>query len=401
MALTRKNIVVKIFSSGGSFINSYSDFNFQGFTKTINGGVGECLIELPTKFDYTDESIALGHNAEIVICDKDTLADTANGLSSEIIYSGYISRISPNIGEKKESVTITLLGHYTRFSLAILRNALQTTLYTESSVGLQTLAPADSADVDLVFRAVIDRFIAETGCTKMDYGGTSIPTSAIQMLYTFERMTYREALDKIKASSSENYYYYFAPSGLIYFKEIASTPVHKFILGRHFSSIQIENSIENVRNEIYIWDGQAGGSYIMYEDANSIAMYGQRSERLTDRGIGNVSTMDNIGNAFINSNKNPGIKFVCEIFDNNIDANFGYDIESVNPGDTCSFFNFDSEFATLFRERMVITDVEYKLDRIKITAQQIRTSLADVQSQIRRNIVEIVSDGIPVTYDLP
>jgi len=72
--------------------------NFGEFTKEINAGLGECIIDLAVKFDYQGTELSIGNVVDIIISDKDT---TNEGFRK--IYSGYISTIEPFVdGKNKE-----------------------------------------------------------------------------------------------------------------------------------------------------------------------------------------------------------------------------------------------------------------------------------------------------------
>ena len=145
-----KNLSIKVFSPSGGFIKEWFNFSFSGFTKEINAGLGECIVNLFEKFDYTGSELKLGNGIEIWISDKQTLATEGMFL----IYSGYISLYEPFVDGGKEGITIHVLGHYTKLSLDILKNGSQTTLYTETSAGITTTS-ATAADAGLVVRAII------------------------------------------------------------------------------------------------------------------------------------------------------------------------------------------------------------------------------------------------------
>jgi hypothetical protein len=69
--------------------------------------------------------------------------------------------------------------------------------------------------------------------------------------------------------------------------------------------------------------------------------------------------MDNIGAAFVNENKDPKIRIELEIIDNN-ESTFGYDIESIDPGETCKIVGVTPD-ENIFGENMVIQEVTWKL----------------------------------------
>ena len=402
MSLFKKQIVINVYSASGSFLRSLPNFTFDGFTKELNGGLSECVIQTDMMFDYSGNDLVLGNDIEIRIVDKDTVA-LAGDAGAVIVYRGYISFIEREVDGAKESVKIHLLGYYTLLALDILKNGAQTTLYSYSTDGLTaTLGSQDAADIALMVRAVMDRYIAETTLPRLSYDDLDIPVTSTTAIYTFEQKTYREALDILRSMAPVGVFYYINEIGRLSFKTKPTTPTHKFTFGRHFSRVHVEHSLEKVRNFLVVWNGKSGGSsiYEHYQDDDSIALFGRRAERANDYGISDTSSSDLLGSRFLADNKKPDIKVTCTIIDNNEDDALGYDIESIQPGDTCSFYGFSPGFDDIFQDNMLITSVSYSLNSAEITVEIIKSSLVDLQTKQQGDINDISSGGlaIPTTY---
>jgi hypothetical protein len=71
--------------------------------------------------------------------------------------------------------------------------------------------------------------------------------------------------------------------------------------------------------------------------------------------------MDNYGASFIEENKEPKIRLEIDIIDNN-ESDKGYDIESINPGQTCKITGITPD-GDIFSDNMIITEVVWYLDR--------------------------------------
>jgi hypothetical protein len=114
-----KEYFCKIFDDSGNFIKVWNDADIDGFSKSINGGLGEATISLARKFDDfgEDEDVALNNEVQIFLSDKDT---TAKGKK---IYSGYISGYKPFIDGDQEGVKIILMGYVTKLSQDIYRES--------------------------------------------------------------------------------------------------------------------------------------------------------------------------------------------------------------------------------------------------------------------------------------
>ena len=406
MAATKKTITAAVFHpSTGDGLGVITEFSFLGYSKELNAGPGECVLTIPKQFDYESALLSLNNEVELRIADVDTLtAGNVAEYASRVVYRGYISLVERTADPRSQSITVHLLGFYTKLATDILKSNTQTTLYSNSSTGLTiTSGSQNAADIGLMMRAVIDQYRTETDNPKIHYKVDDIPLvggSLNLATYRFEQKTYRDAIDALRKMAPENLYWYVNELGAASFKERPSTPTHVFISGKHFNSVRVEQSLEKVRNVLLLWDGVSGGTYKHYEDAASIALYGRRTHTLTAFGVDNSATADLIGAKFLAENKNPEIKVVCTILDNNAGDGIGYDIESIQPGDTCSFRGFATGTNDLFYDNMLITRVNYSLDKAVIEVQLIRSGLLDLQAQQQRDISDINSGGlgIPAVY---
>lgn len=401
MSLFKKQVLINMYTPSGTFIRTMPNLNFVGFTKQLNGGLSECILKTDKVFDYSGTDLLLGNDVEIRIIDKDTVAQLSEGSKSVIVYRGYISLIEREVDGQSESVSIHLLGYYTLLALDILKNSTQTTLYSNSTTGLTaTLASKNAADIGLMVRAIIDRYIAETVNPKISYDALDIPNTSTTGEYTFEQKTYREALDAMKALAPAGVFYYINEIGRVSFKTKPTTPTHRFVFGKHFKKVHVEHSLEKVRNFLLLWNGPAGSIYSHYQDDDSIATYGRRVQTENDYGIQSSGAASLLGTRFLADNKSPDVKVTCTIIDNNLDAAMGYDIESIQPGDTCSFYGFAPGFDDIFKDNMLITEVNYTMDSVEITVEIIKSSLLELQNKQSEIIKDISTGGlaIPTTY---
>ena len=389
-----KKISIKVLNSIGEFIKEWTNANFNGFTKEINSGLGECLITLGEKFDYQGPELKLGNIVEVFISDEDTITD-----GYRKIYSGYISMIEPAIDGGEEGIMVHVLGHYTKLSLDILKNGNQVVLYSDTTDGLTTTATGSEADIGLILRAIITRYRAETLNPLLYTTLASIPLISQNALYSISLKSYRDAFDSVCSMLPSGYFWIVDENGLVSIKNKPTTATHEFQFGKHFKSIKIEKSMEKIRNNLIVWNGEtAGGVFKSYKDDNSITQYGKRTEILVDYGIDDGTSADKIGAKFIAENKDPSIKLTCEILDNNGDANNGYDIESIQAGDTCTFLNFNASLSDVMQENMLITKVDYLFDRVIIEVELKKTGLVDWQEKTSLKVEDLASYNVPESY---
>jgi hypothetical protein len=387
--VVRKQIFVDVYDpTTGALITRWINVNLNQFTKTINSGLSECILELPQTFDYSGTDIAEGNEVKISISDT----DTGPGVT-RIIYWGYISMIEGVISNGKETMMVHLLGFNTMLALDVLRSGATTTNMTYTGI-----------DVGAIMRDMIDKFKVSNPLSKLNYTNLTIPDAGQVATYTFKRIIFQDAMDKIRSLAPTNYYFYIDENNTVNFKPKPTT--HTFTLGRQFSAIKAQRGVEKIKNSLLLWNGEPGtagvGACIQkrYEDNTSIALYGRRTEIVDDYGISTVATADILAATYLAENRDPEIVLTVEILDNIENPNgFGYDIENIQPGDTCKFIGFSETFkARYLTDNMLITSVIYTLDKVEITIDPRNLGVIDWQKQTDKNIHEVSSSDAPTDY---
>jgi hypothetical protein len=384
-----KKTLIKIYRPTGEFLKEWSNARFDTFTKEINGGLGPCVIQLGEKFDYSGNDLKLNNMVKIFITDKETIGTTDK---MKLIYSGYISSYIPYVDGGKEEITVNLLGWHSLFTQDIWKNGTTTTF---DYAGIAT-------DIGTIMRNVLGRYIAETTNPKIVYSLGNVLTTSTTTEYKFEFLTYREGIDKIKSLAPANWYWYVDENGEFYFKSKPTTPTHTFVLGKHFTKVSVERSLEKMKNTVYVFDdgtNSGGGAQLKrYDDDASVTEYGRRIEKIIDNRVKVAGDLQKLGESYVAEHKDPDVKVTVEILDNNDDSNFGYDIESITPGDTCKFEGFKINLAEIFEYNMVITKVDYYLDRAILTIEPMKSGIIDRIEDINIRVDALEREGVPTSY---
>ena len=241
----KKYITIKVYDAHNNFQKSWENFEFDRFSKEINGGLGACVIILGEKFDYAGSDLQINNEVQIFVTDKETIDSDNNEI---LIYSGYISQIEREA--INERIKITLLGYYTKLAQDIYKNGRTTTIVESTQ------------DVGLMFRNLMIRYCAETSNPKLNWTQSSVYLTTTTGTYTFEMMTWRESINKILSMSPDNWFWYVNASNLVSFSPKASASYvfkyHSFIFGKHFRNIKAVTSIEKVKNSLLFWNSIVG-----------------------------------------------------------------------------------------------------------------------------------------------
>lgn len=384
MAVARKQLFIDVYDpTSGTKLATWINVNLNQFTKSINSGLSECILQLGQPYNYAGSDIAEGNEVKVYILDNDTAG------VRKLIYWGYISMIEAEIAENSNKMYIHLLGYHTLLALDILQ---------ASAV---TKVEYSAEDIGDIMKDLIDKFNAANPSSKLNYTSLTIPTVGQDITYTFRRVFYQQAMDKIRSYAPANYYFYIDENQTVNFKPKPTTPTHVFVLGKHFSAIKIQRGIEKLKNSLLIWNGEPSVSviYKRYEEATSIAKYGRRTTLVDDYGVGNEATADMLSQNYLNENSDPEIVLEVDIFDNteNSDGK-GYDIESIQPGDTCNFVGFSDAFSQRYlSQNMLITSVKYSLEKVTLTIDPRNLGIVDWQDQTAKNVQESASNTSPDT----
>ncbi len=381
----KKQYIIEVFNPlTGSRLGTWSNANIESFRKKINGGFSECIISLPYAFDYYGSDIAEGNDVTIKVSDTDLGAGVLR-----LIYSGYVSMVEGNIEGRSDGVKVHLLGYNTMLSLDFLKDGTTTT---------QTFT---TVDIGTIMLDIVNFFITNNPFTKINASTTSIPTVSQTASYTFKRATYQDAIDKIRSLAPANYYFFVDENNTVNFKPRPSTPTHTFILGKHFSSIHVQRGVEKIKNSLLLWDGKNPATiYKLYEDSNSIGLYGRRGTKVDDYGLTDTATADALAATFLAENSQPEIVINVQITDNQENvAGLGYDIENIQPGDTCRFNGFTDGFRSRYlQDNMLITEVLYFTDHVELTIDPRNLGIIEWQDQSAKNTDQLISDGTPDDY---
>jgi hypothetical protein len=358
-----KQIFIKAYDSAGTFKKVIQDASFSGFTKNINGGLGNLTLKLARTIDNFNSSgdVTLGNIIKIYISDEDAL--------NVLIYSGTVEEQRFNLDESGENVEIVCYGFINRLKNDILKTGNYTMLETDTSVILQEgTTPTAVAELSNIIRKIVDFWNVANPEALISYninGVDSIVDCSTAMTYLFKAVTYYDAIESCRKVSPQYWYWYLDVNNVMNFNVSSQTvPTHTFTIGRNIKSIKIEKTLQETSNVLHLVDTSANYYYRKYSDANSISLYGRRTTVISEDGWRDTATMDSYGNSFINERKNPFIKIEMEIYDNN-DNSDGYDIESINPGDTCTVVNLDNS-QNIIGQSMVITQVDWTPDTVKI-----------------------------------
>lgn len=394
----QKHYFYKIYDDG-VYVNTWTKeiISEPRFRSGINGSAGELIIHLGRPFDDfgEDVDVKLNNRVDCYVVDK----DNPNGL---LLYSGYISGYIPSINKEQEKVEITVLGFAAEFQRMILRDASGNTTLTYSS-----------QDPSNILKDVIDKYRARGGSVR--YSSQTIELTNTTVSYTFQANTIKECLDKIIELCPIGWFWRVDSDGFIYLQPKHDTADHTFTLGLEIEHLETFRRIEDLVNRVLFVGAGSPALYRVYENTGSQGSYGMYEKKIVDQRVSVVATASQIANREIDSKKDPEIRSIFVIVDNNGPRGRGYNIESIKPGQTLKVKNlradtrtislwdvafwdtdvWDQTLTTSAADVIQIQSVQYEPNSVKIEASSRLPQIAKRIEDVQRNLEVTQSQDLP------
>ena len=197
-----------------------------------------------------------------------------------------------------------------------------------------SIADFNSVDPSEIVRRAIDDFDEQGG--ELLYTTTSVQDTDTTVSYKFNTAKISEVLDKALELAPEDWYYYIDPAtSTVNFKLVSETAQHKFVQGKHFSDLTVEERTNELVNQVIFTGGEISSGtnlFKIYKDTASIAKYGLRTQIKVDNRVTSEDTAQILANKVLERLSNPVLRVKVTI-------NNSYDIESVSAGDVVTFAN--------------------------------------------------------------
>lgn len=358
------------------------------FTVNINGGAGQLKITLSRSFDDFGEDIDVKLNNKVNCYVIDS--DNPNGL---LLYSGYISGYQPMVREALEQVEITVLGYVAETQRIMLQDSSGNTTLTYNS-----------QDPSNILKDIIDKYREQGGT--VNYNATSIQLTNTIVSYTFNANTIKEAIDKIIELCPVGWFWRIDPDDIIYLSPKNSLADHTFTIGLHIENLATFRRIEDLVNRVYFIGGGNPALFRKYENVSSQQTYGLYIKKIVDQRVTVAATAQTIANREINQKKDPEIRSIFDIIDNNGPQSRGYDIETIKVGQTLQVKNlksgvktitlwdqatwdsdvWDQTLATSAADIIQILSITYQPDSIRIEASSRLPQIAKRIEDVQRNL---------------
>jgi hypothetical protein len=217
-----------------------------------------------------------------------------------------------------------------------------------------TVQPFYSTDPSNMLRTILDHYIEQGGL--ISYDGSSIDDTGTVATYTFNGNTTLEGVQKVLDMAPVGWYWYVDQNtNLLHFHRKSESADHRFVFGRHLLTVKPEKRIEDVVDIVYFTGGGTPPLSLSFPRptfVNNGAVRKYIDGRVTD-----AHTASLIAKRILDANDAPEIRLSFEVVDNTVDTARGYDLESIQIGDTMKLGNIGSGGSSLWG--VMVWNVDY------------------------------------------
>lgn len=213
----------------------------------------------------------------------------------------------------------------------------------------------------VMLKDVLENYTVEGGI--VTYTEDSIvATDKIVDEYTFSVNTIDEALDATLDMSPSGYYYTIDPgTHVLTFKRISATADHMIMFKKHIENLNLESTIENIKNEVYFTGGDQGGGtnlFIRRVNQTSIDNFGTSIDRIGDSRVNTSGAGIQITQNYLDRNDDEAYETTVTILDTTTD------ITQYKPGQTVGFKGFGNMVDDLI---LPIVRISRPFDKVELS----------------------------------
>ena len=243
--------------------------------------------------------------------------------------------------------------------------------------------PHLSQELSSIIEQVMDSYVSRGGA--VTYTPSSIDSTGVTASLTFKLNTLEEVLDKVLNIAPANWYYYVSPQdSILHFHQASATADYIFVLGRDVIELDIEATIEKLKNIVYFTGGDTGGGQNLLVTGTDTASInsGDRVglERLADNRVTVVSTGEQIVSSFLDENAEE--KYITSV----TVTRGRTDLTLVMPGKTIGFAGYGTFIDNLV---LPVVAVDRKRDTLKLNVGILPKRVAADLEEAKEEVLEV------------
>lgn len=215
---------------------------------------------------------------------------------------------------------------------------------------------------------------------EVTYTASSIDLTGLSITYTFRLATVLEIVKKALELAPSGWYWFVDPATqVLTFKATSTTPTHYFTLHKEVEKLEIESTIEFIKNVVYFSGGPTAGVNLLklYTDTASLAINKRGLARLSDNRVTLAATAQTLSEGLMAENSDEEFLSTCTVLGEK------YDIDSIQLGDTVAFQSFGN-----FVDRLVlqVTKIKRGGDYVDLTLGKLKLKTSTYVDDIKRDL---------------
>lgn len=369
-----KAFVVRVSDAAGDPIGVWGDVaTLPVYRWPINSGPQAMDLMLPRPWGAAGERGEAGSDSNVNLGNQVTV-DVYDAEGETLLYSGSIEEYS--IPEPASGVRVTLIPKTSRFQDRVIRGPLTLSDYDPTDMLHYLIDPSGYSGTEGTYLPGIS----------WDAANALVGVSYTQ---TFEKMRVSQALEIIRRLGGSKWFYRLNPDNSLTFKSWdLKAPADHIIRGPNFSQVKYVRSRSNVKKRVYVYGAEErrdDDGNLIQERIEAVATApaydaeaDPRDDFYTDARIVDYNTALRVATSRLEFLQDDAIETEIDIPDSSKDALYGYDIDSLKPGDTLKIidprlvyrrtkwgaFKWAAEpwagvWAALVQRPLVIAEVQY------------------------------------------
>lgn len=245
-----------------------------------------------------------------------------------------------------------------------------------------TVGTYEDDDPTVVVRDVMDDYAAQGGT--VTYNTTTTQLTGQSIDYSFSVNTPLEAIEKMHSVATAGWYWFVdCADGLLYFKNASSTADHTFVFKHNVISLEIEETVEQLKNVVYFTGGDTGGGSNLYikataSDIDSAELIGL--SRVVDNRVTVTATGTAIANNIISNFQD--VKYIATI---TVDGSL-YDLTTIKLGHMVSIKNTENFISQLLLQ---VVRIERSGTTATLTLGVLPVKANKIVNNLSKNVYEI------------
>ena len=349
-----KHQMVMVYDRNGRFIDTWRDAPLlAGFKESINAATTPLRVQLPRPFDNYDLAGQPGSRGTIAQGNIVQYRIFGPGLptTGKIRYQGIIDAFQPQITESgEESVLVTITP--------------QSSVIADHGLGGgqmfgQTGISASYVDPITMFNwwfQNIDPLTGRTYTYPLTLNASNPVSSGVAYSYPFINQNLQSIFNTILQMLPPNWYYRINADLSVTLQQAPTLAQNTFVIGRHIAAPTYTQDWTQLKNVIYLLGAQtdttttgdlnlkgvqstpAGGTHLVsIVSGSDVSIFGERLLLTSDTRVLDQTTLNALAAAQLAALDQMQLRTTVRLIDFRGDSrpNIGYDIESINVGDTC------------------------------------------------------------------